>query len=80
MTTLSQHIVRMGMRFRMPLAPVGLQQVLFQLVGKQKGFPQDRLEATLSREGNQRKADFLLEEILVRIESRLVHHFILRIT
>jgi hypothetical protein len=34
---------------------VGLQQVLFQLVEEQKDFPQDRLEATLSREENQRK-------------------------
>ncbi len=43
----------------MPLASVGagLQQVRFQLVEEQKDFLQDRLEATLSREGNQRKAD-----------------------
>jgi hypothetical protein len=49
----------MGMKLRIPLVSkgVGLQQVLFQLVEEQKDFPQDRLEATLSQEGNQRKAD-----------------------
>ncbi len=49
----------MGMRFRIPPASVdvGLQQVRFQLVEEQKDFPQDRLEATLNREENQRKAD-----------------------
>ncbi len=49
----------MGMRFRIPLASVGvgLQQVLFQLVEEQKDFPRDRLEATLSRKGNQRNAN-----------------------
>ena len=50
------------MRFRIPLASVdvGLQQVRFQLVEEQKDFPQDRLEAILSQEGNQRKADLWL--------------------
>ena len=47
------------MRLRIPLASkdVGLQQALFQLVEEEKDFPRDRVEATLSQEENQRKAD-----------------------